>query len=280
MFLSYHDIVSILGVIIFYGGSFYGLYVIRNTFKNTVKPFMITFILLIIINMYMGVSPAMYGYNTFFTIILLDVGNTGTFKLSNNHLCFLAYSSVLILHTVWRATHWNLPLHTEIMLKYSKYDDQLSLIYFLAQIILPVFFQDSFSLSLYWPAILDILDGMQMTENQLNPLKNPVWVQTLICLAAFMCYIPSLYEIYHLRYPEPTTSSIKLSKRTVNLIQLATSVVLLVVRLALLAGDGSNPIEVCKSIIGLCGHFKMWLKLRCRPEIISVRNLGRRSLLP
>ena len=210
---------------------------------------MIAFILLAIINMYMGVSPAKYGYNTFFTFILLDVRNTGTFELSNNHLCFLAYSSVLILHTVWRATHWNLLLYKIMFNKYSKYDDQLSLIYFLAQIILPVFFQDSFSLSLYWPAILDILDGMQMTENQLNPLKNPVWVQTLICLASFMCYIPSLYEIYHLRYPEPTTCSIKLSKRTVNLIQLATSVVFLVVRLALLPADGSDLTEVFKSII-------------------------------
>ena len=226
---------------------------------------MISFILLNVIYMYMymNISPTMYAHSVFF-VIFFDELATRPFEVFNNHLCFLVYSSILILHTVWRATHWNMPYE-------NKYDDYLPLLFIYPfHILSPVYICDSSRLSLYLPAIVDIVDGIQMTENQLDPI-NPVWVQTLICLAVFMCYIPSLYEIHHLRFPEPTTGSIKLSKRTVNRIQLVSSVVFLVLRLVLLLACGESDLfDVFKSIIRFYVHYKMWLKLRCRRKIVSV----------
>ena len=198
-------------VSVVYVGPIRGLRVIRNTFNNTVKPFMISFFLLTIIYMYMdmNVSPATYAHIVFFVIFFYEF-TTRPFEVFNNNLCFLMYSSILFLHTVWRATHWNMPCE-------NKYDDYLTLLFsYPFHILFAVYFCNSSRLSLYLPAILDIVDGIQMTENQLDPLINPVWVQTLICLDVFMCYISSLYEIHHLRFPEPTTGSIKLSKRTVT----------------------------------------------------------------
>ena len=266
MFWSYHNIVSLLGFLIIYEGPICGLRVIRNTFKNTVKPFMISFIFINVFNLYMGFSPVMHAHNVYLVVIFLDVVTTGAaYKDVSNHLCFLMYSSLLFLHTVWRATHMDL---FYALRKYI-YWPPLFLLY-PAHILLPVYFHDSSRLSLNWPAIVDILDGIHMTEEQLDPAINPVWVQTLICLAVFMCYIPSLYELYHLRFPEQTTGSMKLSKRTVNLIQLASSVLFFVLRVVLCVRDGSDPTEVFKSIVRFYGHYKMWLKLRRRRKIISV----------
>ena len=57
MFWSYHNIVSTLGFLIVYFGPICGLRVIRNTFNNTVKPFMISFIFINVFNLSMGFSP-------------------------------------------------------------------------------------------------------------------------------------------------------------------------------------------------------------------------------
>ena len=197
MFSSYYDAVAVLGFLIFFVGSFYVLRVIHDAFKNTAKPFMICFIILSIIFMCMYfVSPAKYAHYVF-SVILLDVYRTSTFKGVNHHLYFLMYSSSLILHTVWCA----IPKNDLIMIAY-RYDWLPLYFTFPALIFSPIYFRDSSSLSLYWPAMFDILDGIHMTEKQLDPARNPVWMQTLICLAVFMCYIPSLYEVYHLRFPE------------------------------------------------------------------------------
>ena len=69
--------------------------------------------------------------------------------------------------------------------------------------------------------IADILDGIHMTEKQLHPARNPVWMQTVICLAVFM-YIPSMYEVYHLRFLELTTGS-NSQKRNVNFLPASCS---------------------------------------------------------
>ena len=230
----------------------------------------------------MGFSPATYAQIVFTFIIMLDgVNTTDISKEVNYHLSFLMCSSILILHTVWRATFkglfyvvtkHNVPAtHKDLFSVLTKYVDWLRLFVYTTHILLPTIFRDSSSLSLYLPPILDIFDGIQMTEKQLDPLMNPVWVQTLICLAVFMCYIPSLYEIYHLRFPQPTNGSIKVSKRTVNLIQFASSVVFLVLRVVLLACDGSDLTDVFKSMVRFYGHYQMWLKLRRRRKIISVQ---------
>lgn len=272
---SYYDVaVALLGLLIFYGGSLYGLHVIRNAFKNTAKPFMICFIILSIIFTYMRVaSPLAYAYYVF-SLIFIDVLHTSTCKGINHRLSFLMCSSSLILHTVWCATPKNV-LNDLTMsgLSANRYLDWLVLfLWFPLYIFLPIYYRDSSSLSLYWPAIADILDGIHMTEKQLDPARNPVWMQTLICLAVFMCYIPSLYEVYHLTFPELTTRSIKLSKRRVNLVQLASSIVFLVLRFVLLICEAGNedPTEVIKSAIRLYGHYKIWLKLRRRRMVVSV----------
>ena len=268
MFSSYYDAIALLGLLIFYEGSIYGLYVIRNDFRNTAKAFMICFIILTIISMYMQViSPASYAQNVFFSGIVLDVYRTSTFKGVNHHLSFLMYSSSLILHTVWCA----IPKNDLIMIA-NRYDWLPLCFTFPALIFSPIYFRDSSSLSLYWPAMFDILDGIHMTEKQLDPARNPVWMQTLICLAVFMCYIPSLYEVYHLRFPELTARSIKLSKRRVKVVQLASSAVFFFLRFVLWIREAGNedPTEFIKSAIRLYSHYKMWLKLRHRRRIISV----------
>ena len=270
-----------LGFSIFYVGSFYGLHVIRNAFKNTAKPFMICFIILSIIYMCMhAASPALYASYVLYFVNALDVLHTSTCKGVNDYLCFLVYSSSLILHTVWCAIPKSISY--EMTMNGNRYYDWLVL--FLAfpfHIFSPIYYRDSSSLSLYrdssslslyWPAIVDILDGLHMTEKQLDAARNPVWMQTVACLAVLMCYIPSLYEIYHLRFPELTTRSIKLSKRRVKLVQLASSIVFLVLRFVLWIREAGNedPAEVIKSVIRLYGHYKMWLKLRHRRRIVSV----------
>ena len=276
MFFSYYDGIALLGLSIFHVGSYYGLHVIRNAFKNTAKAFMICFIIPTIIFMYMQVtSPATYTQNVFSFVILRDVVHTSTFEGVNHYLSFLLYSSSLILHTVWCAIPKN-----DLTISASRYDWLPLCFTFPAYVFSPIFHRDSSSLSLYWPAMFDILDGIHMTEKQLDPAGNTVWMQTLICLAVFMCYIPSLYEVYHLTFPEITTGSIKLSKRRVNLVQLASSIVFLVLRFLLWIRKAGNedPAEVIKSAIRLYGHYKIWLKLRHR-RIVSVQTFGRRSLL-
>ena len=201
MISSDYDAVAVVRFLIFYGVSLYGLRVIRNAFKNTAKPFLICFIILNII--FTGthfMSPTTYTWCVF--VVALDVSRTRTCKEINHHLSFLVYSSSLILHTVWCAIPENIFYELETK-SANRYLDWLPLCFNLPfYIFLPIYSRDSSSLSLYWPVMVDILDGVHMTEKQLDLARNPVWMQTLICLAVFMCYIPSLYEIYHLRFPE------------------------------------------------------------------------------
>ena len=115
----------------------------------------------------------------------------------------------------------------------------------------------------YCPALLNILDGLEMTHAQVNP-TNPVWVKITICLAILMFYVSSLLEIYYLSFPEQTTGSI-LSERRVKFIQLVSSVVFLVPRLALFARNPREFALVVMTIIRVFSHYQMWSNLRfCR----------------
>ena len=133
-----------------------------------------------------------------------------------------------------------------------------------------IFIEDApLPLSYYCSAILDILDGLEMTETQLDP-TNPVWVQITICLAALMCYIPALFEIYHLKFPELTAGSF-LSERSVKFIQLVSSVVFLVLRLTLLVRNPRDCFPVAKTIVRVLSHYQTWSN-PCRGiKVVSVR---------
>jgi hypothetical protein len=91
----------------------------------------------------------------------------------------------------------------------------------------------------YCPAIVDIYDGIEMYHTKLNP-TNPEWVQITICLAVIMFYIPSVLEIYHLKFPDLKSGSIS-SERKVKLCQFVCSCIFLVVRIMLYA---YNPHEI------------------------------------
>ena len=126
-------------------------------------------------------------------------------------------------------------------------------------------------LSCYCSAILDILDGLEMTETQLDP-TNPVWVQITICLAIFMCYIPALFEICHLKFPEQTVGSF-LPERRVKFIQLVSSVVFLVLRLLLLVRNPRDCFPVAKTIVRVFSHYQTWSNPRLHGrKIVSVRT--------
>ena len=121
----------------------------------------------------------------------------------------------------------------------------------------------------YCPALLDIFDGAEMTETQLDP-TNLVWVQITICLGIIMFYISSLLEMYYLKFPEQTTGSF-LSERRVKFIQLVSSVVFLVLRLALLARNPHEFFFVAKTVIRVFCHYQTWSNLRREQQIVSVR---------
>ena len=121
----------------------------------------------------------------------------------------------------------------------------------------------------YCPPLLDILDGVEMTETQLDP-TNLVWVQITICLGIIIFYISSLLEMYYLKFPEPTAGSI-LTERRVKFIQLVSSVVFLVLRLALSARNPHEFFLVAKTIIRVFFHYQTWSNLRREQQIVSVR---------
>ena len=126
------------------------------------------------------------------------------------------------------------------------------------------------SLSQYCPAILDIIDGAEMTETQLDP-TNPAWVQITICLVILVFYFSSLMEMYCLKFPKQLLGrSYQREDRALTLIQLVSSVVFLVLRLVLFAHNSHEFFLVAKTTIRVFNHYQLWSNLRRGQNVVSV----------
>ena len=259
MDLSYHVVVAIIVFLVLVLVPLLGLRVIQTTFRENTVIFMIPYFLVSVIHLCVGLSPVVLTQSVYVMIIRDTIADLTRIK-ENNHLFFLTYSSLLLLHTIWRATHCNVYYLTTIA-------ETMALI-----TLFPVHFQIDVivlgapNLLRYCPALLDILDGVEMTETQLNPI-NLVWVKIVICLAIVMFYISSLLEIYHLKFPKPTTGSTVPER--LKFIQLVSSVVFLVLRLALFARNPHEFVLVVKTIIRVFCHYQMWSNLRREQKIVS-----------
>ena len=122
-------------------------------------------------------------------------------------------------------------------------------------------------LSPYLPAMLDIYDGIEMSETKLLQ-TNSKWMQAMICLAIIMLHISSLLEIYHLKFPELINGK-GWSEQKVRLAQLVCSVVFLLHRL-LLARNIREIFFLANCVIRVCCNYKMWLKVRGTSRCVPV----------
>ncbi len=125
----------------------------------------------------------------------------------------------------------------------------------------------------YCPAILDLYDGNDMLITKLHSI-NPAWVQVGICLAVITFYIPSLWEIYHLRYPELRDESM-LSERRARLAQCVSSCIFLVLRVVLFAYSPHEIGFAVKTIIRLNCHYKTLSNL---PQHYAIDRTTRQSV--
>ena len=229
--------------------------------------FTISYLLPIVLHMCLGLAPATLTTGLF---IVINVGaytdvNLMSVMNENRHVNFSIYASFLVLHTISCAIPWKIDHYLQTI------NSTLTLIF------PPVFIlnmdvvahHDLSNLLPYCPALLDIFDGAEMTETQLDP-TNLVWVQITICLGIIMFYISSLLEMYYLKFPEQTTGSF-LSERRVTFIQLVSSVVFLVLRLVLFACNPREFFLVAKTIIRVFCHYQTWSNLRREQQIVSVR---------
>ena len=212
-------------------GSVFGLRVIQIKFRKNDVIFMIPYILLSVAHACAGVSPGSF-VNFVHGIIITDIFTDFTRINDIIHLDFLVFSSFLPLYTVFCAMNWNI-------LYLDRVNAIMALLTYLqGPILLDIFSHGSSRLLRYCPTLLDILDGLEMTETQLDP-RNLVWVQITICLTILLFHIPSLLEMYYLKCPERTNVLI-VSERRFKLIQLASSVVFLVLRLVCLHATRTN----------------------------------------
>ena len=190
----------------------------------------------------------------------------------NTHLSFLVFSSFLPLYTIWRAA-WRAArraIYWEILFidKADSINALISITNFQLLILGNTIHCDASKLLQYCPTLLDIVDGLEMTETQLNP-TNSVWVQIMTCLTILLCYVPSLLEIHHLKFPERTTGS-KFSEERFELVQLVSSTVFLVLRLPLLVRNPYEFFLVMKTLIRVFTHYQRWSNLRRKQKTISV----------
>ena len=262
MFWLYHKLFVLLGFLIIFLESVFGPRMILTTLRKNVAILTISCFLAGVFYVCKGVSPVDF-INDLFVMFYIDTLTTDSRIYENHRLDFMMYSLLLPLHTIWRVIRWNMDyLH--------KFDEMLCHInLFLILIFMGKIEDAPLPLSYYCSAILDILDGLEMTETQLDP-TNPVWVQITICLAILMCYIPALLEMYHLKFPEPTTGSF-LSKRRVKFIQLVSSVLFFVLRLLLLVQNPRDCFLVAKTIIRVFSHYQTWSNPCRGRKVISVR---------
>ena len=107
----------------------------------------------------------------------------------------------------------------------------------------------------YFPAIIDLYDGIEMAVTKLHP-ENPVWVQITICLAVIMFVIPSFLEIRHLHFPELTNGSV-LSKRRIRLAQFVSTIIFFVLRVVLFAYNLHEIVFAFKTMIRLYWYIKL-----------------------
>ena len=254
-----------LGILIIFLESVFGPHMILTTLKKNVAILTIScFLAGVFYKVCMGVSPV-FLINHLCLMFYIDAIPDFSRIYENYRLGFMIYSLLLPLHTISRVINWNMDYPGKIneMLDHINLFQILILINKNGDAPLP--------LSYYCSAILDILDGLEMTETQLDP-TNPVWVQITICLAILMCYIPALFEICHLKFPELTAGSF-LSKRRVKFIQLVSSVVFLVLRLLLLVRNPRDCFLVAKTIVRVFSHYQTWSNPRLHGrKIVSVRT--------
>ena len=248
--------VVVVAIIVFLV-SLFGLRVIQTTFRKNAVIFMIPYFLVSLIHLCVGLSPVIF---TWYVGRMIQLDTHFMRIKENNYLSFLVYSSVLLLHTIWRAIDDN------IYYLYKIADIVALLMLFPVHMQIDILILGASNLLRYCPALLDILDGIEMAETQLNP-TNPVWVQITICLAVLMFYTSSLLEIYYLKFPKPTTGS-TVPERA-QFVQLVSSVVFLVLRLVLLARNPHEFVLVVKTFIRVFCHYQMWSDLRRGQEIVS-----------
>ena len=228
---------------------------------------MIPCILISVFYMYMDFSPGCF---TSLVCFIITMDNFADFTRidENTHLSFLVFSSFLPLYAFWRAAlravHWKILFLDNV----DTVNAVMSITNFQLLILGNTIHCDASKLLQYCPTLLDILDGLEMTETQLNP-TNPVWVQIMICLTILMCYVPSLLEIHHLKFPERTTGS-KFSEKRFELVQLVSSTVFLVLRLPLLVRNPYEFFLVMKTLIRVFTHYQRWSNLRRKQKTISV----------
>ena len=262
MFYRPYVIIGVILGLLIIVGELYGLRMIWITSRKNVVIFTISYLLVSVFDMCIGLGPATF---ISYLYIVINVGADTDVNLmnENRHVNFSIYASFLVLHTIWCAIPWKIDHYLQT------FNSTLALIFCPVFILGMEIHHGLSNLLPYCPALLDILDGAEMTETQLDP-TNLVWVQITICLGIIMFYISSLLEIYYLSFPELTTGSI-LSERRVKFIQLVSSVVFLVLRLALFARNPREFFLVAKTIIRVFCHYQTWSNLRREQQIVSVR---------
>ena len=121
----------------------------------------------------------------------------------------------------------------------------------------------------YCPAILDLYDGNDVLITKLHSV-NMVWERIAICLAVITFFVPSLWEIYHLRYPELRDESF-FSERKARIVQCVSSCVFLALRVVLLANN-VHPHEIgftVKTVVRVYSHYKALSNL---PDYNAIRS--------
>lgn len=261
MFLSHDDAVFILVVVLVFLGELCGLRMIWIISRKHVVIFTISYLSASVLHMCIGISPTSLIISLHNLIYGMDLLTDRNLVNENSHMYFLMIASALVLNTIWCAIGWMVHYWDTI-------NAMLIVISFPGEILqMDIIDHGLSSLLPYCPAILDIFDGAEMTETQLDP-TNPAWVQIMICLAIVMFYISSFLEMYYLKFPEQTIERI-LQKRT--FIQLVSSVVFLILRLILFARNPREFFLVVKTIIRVFSHYQMWSNPRRGRKVISVR---------
>ena len=246
----YHNVCTVT----FFLGSVTGLHVIQiRTFTLDVTMTMGSLVLSVI-HVYADNCSSVF-IQSAYCMIIFNLLTEHDF--TSKHLRFMMKSSLLILYTISCA------LNPCFVVGIRKTSTLIWTIVGQAFALADTDILNTSDMLSFCPALLDILDGLEMTHTQVNP-TNPVWAQITICLAILMFYVSSLLEIYYLSFPEQTTGSI-LTERRVKCIQLVSSVVFLVLRLALFARNPREFALVVKTIIRVFSHYQMWSNLRPAP---------------
>ena len=94
----------------------------------------------------------------------------------------------------------------------------------------------------YCPSMMDIIDGLEMAMSKLNS-TNPTLKQIMILCAIIMFLIPTLLEMYYLRFAESI-----ISERTLRRAQIICCCIFLILRLRL-ANKGYEILLSCKTAI-------------------------------